>query len=126
MLAATQHCLTVVLDTRVPLEAMILNRLQRLPQRRRKDWLRNLLVTGFSAECQAIKLQTLPIHPLGTVDDCRRSKYWPMKVPSSTKHPPPTVASPGSSDRDAVKEPGLCDGIHRTKPFAHLKSVLGP
>jgi len=98
---------------------MILNRLQRLPQRRRKDWLRNLLLTGFSAECQAIKVQTLPIHPPGTVDDGRRSKYWPMQVPSNTKHPPPAVASPGS------KEPGICDGIHSTKPFAHLKSVLG-
>lgn len=60
MSAATQQRLTILLDTRVPLEAMLLNRCQRLPPSRRRDWLRNLLLTGFRGECQAIKFQYSP------------------------------------------------------------------
>lgn len=43
------------LDTRVALEAIILNRLQRIPANRRQEWLRGLLVQGFQQECQALR-----------------------------------------------------------------------
>ena len=50
MPAATEQRVNIVLDTRIPLEAMLLNRLQRLPQGRRTACLMNLLVTGFGAD----------------------------------------------------------------------------
>ena len=43
------------LDTRIALEAIILNRLQRIPANRRQEWLRGLLVQGFRQECQALR-----------------------------------------------------------------------
>ncbi len=43
------------LDTRIALEAIILNRLQRIPANRRQEWLRGLLVQGFQKECQALR-----------------------------------------------------------------------
>ena len=43
------------LDQRVALEAILLNRLQRLPTNRRQEWLRGLLVQGFRQECQALR-----------------------------------------------------------------------
>ena len=46
------------LDTRIALEAIILNRLQRMPVNRRQEWLRGLLVQGFRQECQVLRGMT--------------------------------------------------------------------
>lgn len=47
---------TVVrLDSRIALEAIILNRYERVPQGRREEWLRRLLVQGFLSECSAVR-----------------------------------------------------------------------
>ena len=43
------------LDPRIALEAIILNRLERIPTNRRQEWLRGLLVQGFRSECQALR-----------------------------------------------------------------------
>jgi hypothetical protein len=43
------------LDTRIALEAIILNRLQRIPANRRQEWLRGLLVQGFRQECLSLR-----------------------------------------------------------------------
>ena len=51
------------LDTRIALEAIILNRLQRIPANRRQEWLRGLLVQGFRQECQALR---------GTMDETQQ------------------------------------------------------
>jgi hypothetical protein len=48
------HRITVLLDTRVSLESLVLNRLRCLPETRRDEWLRGLLMLGFRRECQAI------------------------------------------------------------------------
>ena len=45
----------VQLDVRIPLEAVLLNRAQGLPGRRRQEWLRGLLVQGFRAECGLLR-----------------------------------------------------------------------
>jgi hypothetical protein len=45
----------VKLNNRVALEAILLNRLHRLPTNRRQEWLRGLLVQGFRQECQALR-----------------------------------------------------------------------
>jgi hypothetical protein len=36
------------------LEAILLSRMQRLPSRRRQEWLRGLLLQGFREECQVL------------------------------------------------------------------------
>lgn len=57
MLASAEPTVVIRLDRRVPLEALVMNRLQRVPELRRDEWLRNLLILGFRAECQSIKDQ---------------------------------------------------------------------
>jgi hypothetical protein len=37
------------------LEAIILNRLERIPTTRRQEWLRGLLVQGFRSECRVLR-----------------------------------------------------------------------
>lgn len=125
MPAATQQRLIILLDTRLPLEAMILNRLQRLPQPRRKDWLRSLLVTGFSAECQALKSQALPKHSSGMDHDSQRSGHWRMQTSSNEKSNAQSDAAPGVDDWHHVEKAQIGCSSHHTKPFAHLKGVIG-
>jgi hypothetical protein len=43
------------LDLGMAFEALILNRLARLPDTRRQEWLRGLLVQGFQRECRALR-----------------------------------------------------------------------
>ena len=43
------------LDLGMAFEALILNRLVRLPDTRRQEWLRGLLVQGFQSECGALR-----------------------------------------------------------------------
>ena len=43
------------LELSIAFEALILNRLRRLPEIRRKEWLRGLLVQGFQSECRALR-----------------------------------------------------------------------
>ena len=43
------------LDVGMAFEALILNRLARLPNTRRQEWLRGLLVQGFQSECRALR-----------------------------------------------------------------------
>lgn len=41
------------LDVAIVCEALILNRLGQLPESRKQEWLRGLLVQGFQIECRA-------------------------------------------------------------------------
>ena len=47
--------ITLQLDVAIVFEALILNRLRRLPKTRCEDWLRGLLVQGFQRECRALR-----------------------------------------------------------------------
>ncbi|MES9875399.1 MAG: hypothetical protein ABW146_20040 [Candidatus Sedimenticola sp. 6PFRAG7] len=49
------HRVVVHLDLRIALEAIIMNRLERIPTTRRQEWLRGLLVQGFRSECLALR-----------------------------------------------------------------------
>ena len=62
MAASTLQQLVISLDTRIPLEAMILQRLYRLPQNRQNEWLRQLLLVGFQKRMSGdqISRQALP------------------------------------------------------------------
>ena len=123
MLAATQQRLNIILDTRIPLEAMILNRLQRLPQRRRKDWLRGLLLTGFNTECQVIKAQAPPIPQQDDPD--RRFLHWRMPATRSGARRSKSDTSPGSGDQQRAEKAQSSPITLCEKPFAQLRSVIG-
>ena len=49
------QCIALQLDVAIAFEALILNRLLRLPTARREEWLRGLLVQGFQRECRALR-----------------------------------------------------------------------
>mgnify|MGYP007022268041 CR=1 FL=1 len=51
------------LDPRVAFEALILNRLERIPETRRQEWLRGLLVQGFRQECQSLRVVQDEVDP---------------------------------------------------------------
>ena len=125
MLAATQQRLNIILDTRIPLEAMILNRLQRLPQRRRNDWLRGLLLTGFNTECQVIKSQTPTIPQQAGDTDDRRYLHWRMPATRRGARGSNSDASPGSGDPHSGDKAQSCPSTHSEKLFAQLKNVIG-
>ncbi|GAB3100442.1 hypothetical protein G8770_04330 [Aestuariicella hydrocarbonica] len=55
MATGPQQQFKLSLDTRVPLEAVVLQRLYRLPKGRQTEWLRQLLLVGFRSECQTGK-----------------------------------------------------------------------
>lgn len=64
------------LEPAIGIEGLILNRLSRVPNARRQDWLRGLLTQGFLAECQALRglQQGAPIEtPLLTSAACAQA-----------------------------------------------------
>ena len=56
--ARSRNRIVLHLNTRMALEAIILNRLESIPQTRRQEWLRGLLVQGFRGECQMLRQGT--------------------------------------------------------------------
>lgn len=101
---------TVVrLDSRIALEAIILNRYERVPQARREEWLRRLLVQGFLSECSAVRrVQERPGHS-------RQKAFGDWLAQESKGHadakPPPVPFR-----TDAPRSEG--------KPFAGLRQVI--
>ena len=97
------------LDTRIALEAIILNRLQRIPESRRQEWLRGLLVQGFRQECQVLR---------GTADE----RQEPVAMAFASK---PEDAMKYSSVNPVVAPIALPAGSGADKPFAALGKVIG-
>lgn len=99
---------TVQLDPRLALEAIILNRLARLPTTRRQEWLRSLMVQGFRSECQALR---------GVSADPTRSSAMAF-----------TRRQAGGLQRSAnppVLQAGAPEAKGRSKPFVALGKVIG-
>ena len=97
------------LDTRIALEAIILNRLQRIPESRRQEWLRGLLVQGFRQECQALR---------GTTDERQK----PSAMAFACR---PEGAMKYSSVNPVVTPIAPPAGGGADKPFAALGKVIG-
>ncbi len=100
------------LDPRIALEAIILNRLERIPTSRRQEWLRGLLVQGFRSECQAVR---------GAPEETKRSQVKAFNnwlAGESQRSATPNVKSPAVrvASHDAKTE---------GKPFATLSKVIG-
>jgi hypothetical protein len=107
------HRLVVQLDPRIALEAIILNRLERIPTTRRQEWLRGLLVQGFRAECQALR---------SAPDDTRRrpkTVFTNWMTGESRKHTGLREAEP------AAVEGKPSHANVASKPFATLGKVIG-
>jgi hypothetical protein len=102
-------------------EALILQRLQRIPEKRRQEWLRRLLVQGFLGECrerreadgEAFHRQAVKTPRPNTAF----SDWLAERAPTSGARPAATM-----EPRDPPK-PVTADT--QDKPFAHLRKVIG-
>ena len=102
---------TVVrLDSRIALEAILMNRYARVPQALREEWLRRLLVQGFLSECSAVRsVQERPAR-------------------SGQKAFGDWLAQASKGRTDAKSPPTQCHApAPRSggKPFAALRQVIG-
>lgn len=114
--------LTICLDRRIPLEALVVNRLQRLPVLRRDEWLRNLLVLGFRVDCNSIKAQQSALtQQTATRRSTTVSPDWlrqPINGESIDQ-----VESEASISLAYAATPRRVSG--HSKPFAQLTKVIG-
>ena len=105
--------LVVQLDPRIALEAIILNRWERIPTTRRQEWLRGLLVQGFRSECQTLR---------GAPDDVKRRPTMAFKN-RMTGVLPKTVSLPEQAPVVVKGRPAQANAA--SKPFAALGKVIG-
>lgn len=113
------------LDPRVAFEALILNRLERIPEARRQEWLRGLLVQGFRQECQSLRVVQDEVVP--------QSMRPPQGQGVSTRQPRTAFAAwlaqplgPRVTETEtspAAVEANTAAG--QGKPFAGLRKVIG-
>lgn len=124
--ALQQIC--ILLDTRIPLEAMVLQRLYRLPKDRQSEWLRQLVLTAFRSECQVLKSEP----PLSARASLRRSPDLNSPKPGkrasdqASQQTSKAVASP-SNDSPTHRMDRSCSTsiADPAKPFTHLRRVIG-
>jgi hypothetical protein len=86
-----RHTVVIALDTRMTLEALILNRLVALPVERRQTWLRELLVNGYRQHCAGLRAveQGTARPTFGAVAASQRSPtLLPVQLPSAGEHKP--------------------------------------
>jgi len=112
------------LDPRVAFEALILSRLERIPEARRQEWLRGLLVQGFRWECQSLRVVQDEVDP---------QTMGPLQEHVSTRQPRTAFAAwlaqpsaPPATDTETkpvAVEANTAAG--QGKPFAGLRKVIG-
>ena len=102
--------ISIQLDPQVALEAILLSRLQRLPSRRRQEWLRGLLMQGFREECQVLRGQSQ-----GSVTTSVMSFVPRLHSRMKDMKPAPEEATTCSSSATLPAQ----------KPFAALGKVIG-
>lgn len=113
--------ITLQLDVAFAFEALILNRLRRLPKSRCEEWLRGLLVQGFQRECRAIrKLQR-----------AGRTGRNATRRQNIATHPYVSAAEHQSPMPQAKADPGTRSAAIKaqhstsTVSFAALRKVIG-
>ena len=113
--------LCLQLDPRMAFEALILQRLQRIPTSRRQEWLRGLLVQGFLDECRLRReADGAACAPPRAATPRQGTAFasW-LTERSPTPQPPPAP----KADRCDSLRPAAVDT--NEKPFAHLRKVIG-
>lgn len=122
-LTATEHRITLVLDRRVSLEALLLNRLLRLPATRHQEWLRGLLLLGFRRE--GLENQKNQKDQTQNNISFERSPT-PDQLPTAFSHwltQSKTRKTKKTSQHSAAKKPPKAETAN--KPFACLHKVMG-
>jgi hypothetical protein len=112
------------LDPRVAFESLILNRLERIPEGRRQEWLRGLLVQGFRYECQTLRVAQDEIDPL----QMERPQGQGVSSSKPRSAFAAWLAEPVSRSDTTTKTIPLAVEEHRPgsqKPFAGLRKVIG-
>lgn len=124
--ALQQIC--ILLDTRIPLEAMVLQRLYRLPKDRQSEWLRQLVLTAFRSECQILKSEP-PLSaraPLSRPPDQNSTQPGKRASDQASQQTSKTVAGPSNDSAthrlDSTSPTSMAD---TAKPFTHLRRVIG-
>lgn len=126
MVTTTQQQLRLLLDTRIPLEAMVLQRLNRIPKGRQNEWLRQLLLVGFRSECQAIKSEQLfpafasPVRQSGMTKAIQANH----RTGIDNRREAETIAAPPNY-RYQAESIGREPQTMALKPFTHLSRVIG-
>lgn len=120
---------TSIIDRRVVLqlnadmvfEALILNRLARLPKARHHEWLRGLLVQGFKRECRSLRTLQRGLDKSDKVPPRSKDRVAPESATSSE----PAAAREGTTASAAESE-SLKQRTHRSDvSFAALRNVIG-
>ena len=101
------------LDLRIALEAILVNRLERIPATRRQEWLRGLVIHGFRSECQALRGAPDDVKPRPTA---AFTSWMVGKAQTSASQPAPESAV-------VTVKPSHANTA--SKPFAALGKVIG-
>ena len=117
MQTGSSHRITFLLDARISLESLVLNRLHRLPDIRREEWLRGLLMLGFRTECQTISYQQSKITGAHAASRLQTTfSHWLTQGTMEKPEPTPVEQMPV----EHVLSERIC-----SKPFAALSKVIG-
>ena len=107
-----EHRLSIVLDKRVALEALLVNALHKSPVTRRQEWLRRVLIQGFRAECQGVRA-VITASP-GTA----------TSMPRLQGSPAPRYRKGDNTVRQAAEVVTMSDQS-QAKPLAQLRNMIG-
>jgi hypothetical protein len=107
-----EHRLSIVLDTRVALEALLVNALYKSPVARRQEWLRRVLIQGFRAECQGVRA-VITANP-GTA----------ISTPRLQSSSAPRYCR-GDTVVRQTREVLTTSDHHQAKPLAQLRNMIG-
>ena len=113
----------VTLDVKIPLERLILSRLQALDTRARQAWLRSLLTQGFLLECRILKIdrESRPDVESAPAEARPVPPSAPYTLPAASRFTGSTdPAKPARANVEERETTGT-DG----KPFAYLRRVIG-
>ena len=126
MASTTLQQISVSLDTRIPLEALVLQRLHRLPKDRQNDWLRQLVLTAFQSECHVIKSEQRQPAFSNSMRKSNTTSYMYSghSTPIAKQQRAEAVAGPPNCpNRTELPNPFPVNKAH--KPFTHLRRVIG-
>ncbi len=126
MASTTLQQISVSLDTRIPLEAMVLQRLHRLPKDRQNDWLRQLVLTAFQSECHAIKSEQRQPDFSNSMGKSNATSYMYSGHNAPIPKQQRTEAVAGSQNfGNKTDLPNIFPVNKAQKPFTHLRRVIG-
>lgn len=113
------------LEPRVAFEALILNRLERIPEARRQEWLRGLLVQGFRQECQSLRVaqNEVDLQPMRPLRGRGVSTRQPRTAFAAWLAQP--VAPPAAETETTAVAAETNPTAGQGKPFAGLRKVIG-